>query len=95
MHALLPLPNTSVLDAKGFFHMTVYACMDGACATCGGLQASEGWLLTYESGRARQRARAFVQRILEFEFDTLVPAHFLAPVPDGKAALAEAFKFLL
>ena len=36
-----------------------------------------------------------MQRILEFEFDTLVPAHFLAPVPEGKAALAEAFKFLL
>ena len=36
-----------------------------------------------------------MQRILGFEFDTLVPAHFLAPVPGGKEALAEAFKFLL
>ena len=52
-------------------------------------------LIDAESGRARQRARAFVQHILEFEFDMLVPAHFLAPVPHGKEALAEAFKFLL
>ena len=71
--------------------------MDGAYVTC--KRPAKIVLRVYcsyaESGQARQRARAFVQRILEFEFDTLVPAHFLAPVPEGKAALAEAFKFLL
>ncbi|KAK9838547.1 hypothetical protein WJX81_006657 [Elliptochloris bilobata] len=42
-----------------------------------------------------KRARAFVQRLLQFDFDTVVPAHFLAPVPGGKQALLECFKFLL
>ena len=43
----------------------------------------------------RQRARAWVQRMLEMDFDTVVPAHFVAPIPNGKQALAECFDFLL
>ena len=78
--------------------MTLCAC-EGACAAqcraVGLPSLSLNFRQHTECGRARQRARAFVQRILQFEFDTLVPAHFLAPVPGGKDALAEAFKFLL
>lgn len=80
--------------------MTLYACMDGksiyhlpdsrSLPSLFPIASSDA-----KSGRVRQRARAFVQRIMEFEFDTLVPAHFLAPVPGGREALAEAFKFLL
>lgn len=93
MHVFLSLP---LCLFRKLFHMTLFACMDGICHLREACQAcAQGLLLCAESGHARQRARAFVQRILEFEFDTLVPAHFLAPVPEGKEALAEAFKFLL
>lgn len=36
-----------------------------------------------------------MQRVLEWEFDTIVPAHLASPIPEGKQAFAECFKFIL
>jgi hypothetical protein len=40
---------------------------------------------------AVQGTRAWAQRILGFDFDTVISSHVVAPIPDGKAQFAASF----
>ena len=40
---------------------------------------------------AVQGTRAWAQRILGFDFDTIISSHVVAPIPDGKAQFAACF----
>lgn len=44
---------------------------------------STSWIL--------QETLAWAARVLEFDFDTVIPSHAAAPVRDGKAAFAACF----
>jgi hypothetical protein len=38
-----------------------------------------------------QGTRAWAQRILAFDFDTIISSHVVAPISDGKAQFAACF----
>jgi hypothetical protein len=38
-----------------------------------------------------QGTRAWAQRVLSFDFDTVIPSHTAAPIRDGKAQFAACF----
>ena len=61
-------------------------CQASMCLICLGLDMHE-WHV--------QESRKWVRAILEEDFDMVIPAHTVSPVRDGKAAVRDAFAWLL